>query len=102
MKQPEPLEPAAEEKPDVVAEPGQPVMEDEPEPVAFIDRLIAFFILIGPWSLLLSYGQDLLGDYVTSWVNNMMVLVGIIVFLIAVGYLSKKVYAFRSARWSRD
>lgn len=103
MKQPEPIEPRLEEKPDiaaetVIAENEQPVMEENPDPVAFLDRLIAFFILIGPFSFLVSYAQELLADYVPTTVNNMMVLAGIIGFLLAVGYLSRKIHAFREAR----
>jgi hypothetical protein len=88
-----------EERPEM--EPGQQQQgesEDEEEPIEFLDRLIAFLILIGPWSILIAKTQELLGNLISDWTHNMILLAAIVVFLIVVGYVSKHIHRFRK-KW---
>ena len=71
---------------------------DDEEPIEFLDRLIAFFIVIGPWSLLIVKAQELLGNMISDWTHNMILLAAIVIFLIVVGYVSKHVYRLRK-KW---
>lgn len=79
-------------------EPGTPdaetQLEDE-DHINFSDRVIAFVILILPFSWSIDKAQELLLDKVTEFVSHMAVLVGLIAFLVLVGWLSKRVHAYR-------
>lgn len=70
----------------------QPVEEEH---IDFSDRLIAFLILILPFSWSIDKAQDLLLDKVSEFVSHMAVLVGLIAFLVLVGWLSKRVHEYR-------
>lgn len=72
-------------------------LEDQ-DMVNFSDRVIAFLILVLPFSVFVDRVQALLLDYVSQYVNNMIVLAALIGFLVLVGWLSKKVHAFRNKR----
>ncbi|MFH1117438.1 MAG: hypothetical protein V1792_26250 [Pseudomonadota bacterium] len=61
----------------------------------FIDRAIPFVALIWPFSYLISVCQEFLRPLVPTTIANLSVLVGIIAFLVAVGWLSKRIYRFR-------
>ena len=72
-------------------EPGLPptsdqieTLDDDPIEATFLDRTLAFVILVGPACYLISWAQDVLLDIVPKTVSNMSVLAGIIVFLIGV------------------
>ncbi|HMK36494.1 MAG TPA: hypothetical protein VK463_15580 [Desulfomonilaceae bacterium] len=78
-----------------------PGTEEEPEVqdyVHFSDRVIAFLILIFPFSFFVDRLQSLLLEHVSQYVNNMIVLAGLVGFLVLVGWLSKKVHGFRKRR----
>jgi hypothetical protein len=82
-------------------EPKPPVEEQEPanpDPIDFSDRVIAFLLLVFPFSVFIDRLQALLLDYVSQYVNNIFVLVGLIGFLVLVGWLSKRVHMVRN-RW---
>lgn len=90
-KEPAPVEP----------NPDQPIAEHQPEPqveVTFLDRVIAFLLLVWPFSYLISWAQDRTVDLLPTSIANIMVLVGIVAFLIVVDKVSKRIYRFRSAR----
>jgi hypothetical protein len=70
-------------------------LEDDPIEATFLDRTLAFVILVGPACYLISLAQDLLLDLVPKTVCNMSVLAGIIAFLVGVGWLSKRIYRVR-------
>jgi hypothetical protein len=79
-------------------EPGRPDTEqplEEEDHINFSDRVIAFVILILPFSWSIDKAQDLLLDKVSEFVSHMAVLVGLIAFLVLVGGLSKRVHAYR-------
>lgn len=99
MAQTGPGEPPPDEKPGMEPDPG---LHDEPadeqEPVEFLDRLIAFFLLIGPWSFLIVKFQEVLGGMISDWTHNMILLAAIVGFLIVVGYVSKWVHRYRK-KW---
>jgi len=67
----------------------------EPQPVEFLDRVIAFLLLIGPFSYLVAWLQSEFAEMVSLSVHNMIMLVAIIAFLILVGYVSKRVHRVR-------
>ncbi len=69
--------------------------EEEPEPVEFLDRVIAFLAIVGPFSYLVAWLQEKFADLVSVYVHNMILLAAIIVFLIVVGYASKGIYRIR-------
>ena len=69
-------------------------LEDE-DHINFSDRLIAFLILILPFSWSVDKLQEVLQDKVSQYISNMAVLVGLIAFLLLVGWLSKRVHAYR-------
>jgi hypothetical protein len=69
-------------------------VEDE-DPINFSDRVIAFFILILPFAWSIDKAQELLLEKVTPFVSHMAVLVGLIAFLVLVGWLSKRVHDYR-------
>jgi hypothetical protein len=79
----------------------QPLLPDAEQPlkeedsVNFSDRVIAFLILILPFSWGIDKAQELLLDLVSPFVSRMAVLVGLIAFLVLVGWLSKRVHAYR-------
>ncbi|MEW6110587.1 MAG: hypothetical protein AB1664_00530 [Thermodesulfobacteriota bacterium] len=73
-------------------------LEDDPIEATFLDRTLAFVVLVGPACYLISWTQELLLDLVPKTVSNMSVLAGIIVFLIGVGWLSKRIYRVRMKR----
>jgi flagellar biogenesis protein FliO len=69
-------------------------LEDE-DPINFSDRLIAFLILILPFSWSVDKLQEVLQDKVSQYISNMAVLVGLIAFLVLVGWVSKRVHEYR-------
>ncbi len=73
-------------------------LEDQDVVVTFLDRVIAFVLLIGPWGLLTVWIQDLLIDRLSASVTNMVVLAGIIGFLLVVNWASKRIYSLRVRR----
>jgi len=88
--------PTPEEKPGMEPDPAQhDDSADEEEPVEFLDRLIAFFLIIGPWSILIVKVQELLGNMISDWTHNMILLAAIVIFLIVVGYVSKWIHRGR-------
>jgi hypothetical protein len=79
-------------------DPARPDAEqalEEEDPVNFSDRVIAFLILILPFSWSVDKVQEVLQETVSQYVSNMAVLVGLIAFLVLVGLLSKRVHAYR-------
>jgi hypothetical protein len=74
---------------------SQQELEDSDQ-VHFSDRVIAFLILVLPFSLFVDKLQGLLLDYVSQYINNMLVLACLIGFLVLVGWLSKRVHEFRN------
>ena len=79
-------------------EPGIPDAQEQVEDedsINFSDRLIAFLILILPFSWSVDKLQEVLQDKVSQYISNMAVLVGLIAFLLLVGWLSKRVHAYR-------
>ena len=77
-------------------------IEQEPEEevidVTFLDRVLAFLALIYPFSLLVDKMQELLQDMFATSINNMLVLVCLIVFLVLVNRVAKFVYALRTKK----
>jgi hypothetical protein len=70
-------------------------------PVTLLDRVIAFLVLILPFSQIITWGQEQLDGVLPQSIANMGVLVGIIVFLLAVGRLSKIVCSYRIKYYPR-
>ncbi len=68
---------------------------DEPVEAKFLDRVIAFSLFIWPFSYLISRSQEVLQPILPKMLANLSVLVGLIGFLLAVGWLSKRVYRIR-------
>lgn len=68
---------------------------DEPVEARFLDRVIAFSLLIWPFSYVISRSQELLHPILPRMLANLSVLVGLIGFLLLVGWLSKRVYRIR-------
>jgi hypothetical protein len=82
-------------------DPEQIPVEQEAEEVidvTFFDRVLAFVALIYPFSLLIDKTQELLQDKVGSSVNNILVLVGLIAFLLIVNRVAKLIYALRNRK----
>lgn len=78
--------------------PEHQTAEQEREPhveVTFLDRVIAFLLLVWPFSYLISWAQDLTADRLPTSIANIMVLIGIVAFLVVVGWLSKRIYRIR-------
>jgi hypothetical protein len=67
---------------------------DEPS-VSLLDRAVAALILIIPFGLLIDLAQTKLLAIVSESIAHMAVLVGIILFLVATGRLSKTIYYYR-------
>jgi hypothetical protein len=70
-------------------------IEDEPIDVTFFDRVLAFLALIFPFSLLIDKMQEHLLEWVGTTVNNMLILVGLIAFLLVVNKVAKLLYKLR-------
>jgi putative effector of murein hydrolase LrgA (UPF0299 family) len=99
MAETEKSAPPPDENPGKEPEQAQPDEANyEEEPIEFLDRLIAFFLVIGPWSILIVKSQELLGDMVSNWTHNMILLAAIVIFLLVVGYVSKWVFRYRK-KW---
>ena len=81
--------------PDEAGKPDAEKQLEDEDPINFSDRVIAFLILILPFSWSIDKAQELLLDKVTEFVSHMAVLVGLIAFLVLVGWLSKRVHAYR-------
>lgn len=75
--------------------------QPQEEFVTFLDRCIGFILLVGPWSYMTARAQELLQGLLPVKIINMVVLAGIIVFLVAVGGLSKRIHRFRAA-WRKE
>lgn len=69
--------------------------DPEESSVSLLDRAVAALILILPFSKLIEWAQDKLHDILPQSIANMAVLVGIILFLLATGRLSKTIYYYR-------
>lgn len=67
---------------------------DEPS-VSLLDRAVAALILIVPFGILIDWAQDKLLELLPESIAHMAVLVGIILFLVATGRLSKTIYFYR-------
>jgi hypothetical protein len=78
-----------------IKEPNAQEELEDLDPINFSDRVIAFLILVFPFSLFVDRLQALLLGHVSQYVNNMLVLVCLIGFLVLVGWLSKRVHTFR-------
>ena len=63
----------------------------------FIDRAVPFVVLLYPFSYFISTCQDYLRPHLPEMMSNLSVLVGIVGFLLAIGWLSKRLYRFRKA-----
>lgn len=74
-------------------DPEKPLEEEDP--INFSDRVIAFVILILPFSWSIDKLQELLLDKTSEFVSHMAVLVGLIAFLVLVGWLSKRIHTYR-------
>jgi len=74
---------------------ASPNVEENELPVQFLDRVIAFLLLILPFSMIITWGQEQLDGVMPQSIAHLGVLVGIIVILLAVGRLSKVVYGYR-------
>lgn len=85
----------SEEKGNAEAQATVPPVERQPEPVEFLDRVIAFALIIGPFSYLVAWLQSEFADLVSLSVHNMIMLIAIILFLVLVGYASKGVHRIR-------
>ncbi len=81
--------------PDELGKPDAENQLEDEDPINFSDRVIAFLILILPFSWSIDKAQELLLDKVTEFVSHMAVLVGLIAFLLLVGWLSKRVHSYR-------
>lgn len=68
------------------------------EPVAFLDRAIAFILIIGPFSYLVAWLQQEFADMISIRTHNMIMLAAIIVFLIVVAYASRGIHKIRKKR----
>ncbi|MEI6134331.1 MAG: hypothetical protein WCP72_05100 [Desulfomonile sp.] len=78
------------------------VSEEDDEPSStFLDKAIAFLVLIYPFSKLIELLQDLLHDRLPQSIANISVLIGIIGFLVAIGWLAKIVYTYRIKLFSK-
>ena len=91
------------EKDDANQEPcATAVSEEDDEPSStFLDKAIAFLVLIYPFSKLIELLQDLLHDRLPQSIANISVLIGIIGFLVAIGWLAKIVYTYRLKLFSK-
>jgi hypothetical protein len=58
---------------------------DGPEPVELVYKVVAAFLLIWPFSWLITALQDLLEPLVSLQISNIIVLVGILGFLFIIG-----------------
>ncbi len=85
--------PPDEERVPVEQEPEEEVID-----VTFLDRVLAFLALIYPFSLLVDKMQELLQDTFATSINNMLVLVCLIVFLVLVNRVAKFVYVLRTKK----
>ena len=82
------------------------VSEEDDEPSStFLDKAIAFLVLIYPFSKLIAFVQDLILDRFHDWlpesIAKISVLIGIIGFLVAIGWLAKIVYSYRLKLFSK-
>jgi flagellar biogenesis protein FliO len=81
--------------PDEAVKPDAEKQLEDEDPINFSDRVIAFLILILPFSWSVDKLQEVLQERVSQYVSNMAVLVGLIAFLVVVGWLSKRVHEYR-------
>ncbi len=70
----------------------------EIEPTSFLDKVVAFGILVFPFSWVLVSIRDQLESHVTKSVNNIVFLVGIVAFLLVVGKAAERIRDYRKAR----
>jgi|GEM_PF-1104442 len=75
-------------------EPDVPPEEPE-EDVRFVDRVIAFVVLVVPFTFLTVWVQSLLKDRVSLSIHNMVMLAGIVGFLLLVGKASRWISPYR-------
>lgn len=70
-------------------------LEQEEPASTFLDKFIAFLVLIYPFSKFIEFLQDQLHDRLPQSISNISVLIGIIGFLVAIGWLAKIIYTYR-------
>jgi hypothetical protein len=79
-------------------------LKDQPQAIEeaeFLDKLIAFAILIFPYCLFYEWVQELILKYAPS-ANVMTLLFTIIIFLLLVGKFARMIRAFRLRRRQGD
>ena len=77
-----------------ISDPNTNLEQEEPAST-FLDKLIAFLVLIYPFSKFIEFLQDQLHDRLPQSIANISVLIGIIGFLVAIGWLAKVIYTYR-------
>jgi len=82
--------------------PEVPEPEEEVIDVTFLDRALAFAALIYPYSLFVDKIQELLYEHISRSVNNIIVMVSLVVFLIVVNRLAKLIYSIRTRKRGSD
>lgn len=70
----------------------------EIEQTSFLDKVIAFGVLVLPFSWVLVWIRDQLESHVSKSVNNIVFLIGIVAFLMLVGKVAERVRDYRKAR----
>jgi hypothetical protein len=95
------VDPVNEHDPKCAADPN-PEADSQDIHIPFSDRLIAFVILLGPFCLFADKAQALTLQYASQYVNNIVILLSIVLFLFAVGRLSHVVYGYRTKRSRTD
>jgi hypothetical protein len=69
----------------------------EVEQTSFLDKVIAFGVLVFPFSWVLVSIRDQLESHVSKSVNNIVFLTGIVAFLLVVGKVAERVRDYRKA-----
>ncbi len=87
---------------DQVGPEGEITQFPEPLPITLLDRVIAFVVLILPFSYLIDWIQEITQGKISQSINNIIVLIGIVLFLVVVGWLSKWIYFWRQRLLSKD
>lgn len=80
---------------------GQRPLEEEisgREPASFAEKAMAFGALVLPFSWLLVWIRDQLEGFVSKSVSNIVLLIGIVVFLLVVGKVAERIRVYRKAR----
>lgn len=83
-----------------ISDPNMNLEQEEPAST-FLDKLIAFLVLIYPFSKLIEFAQEMLNDLLPQSIANISVLIGIIGFLVTIGWLAKMIYVYRLRLFKR-